>query len=154
MRFYSVLLVFLVYTFDQISKFFAFKLLGEGKLEIFPFLNFSMLLNKGITFGMLSDLKYSNIFFAIGSSLIVGYLFFWLYNTKIKHEILSLSLIIGGALGNITDRALYEGVVDFLEFHYEEHYFPTFNLADSAVFLGVCILLYFSVNWKKKETSN
>lgn len=154
MRFYSIVLVFTVYVLDQISKFFAFKYLGEKKLEIFSFLNFRLIQNKGVTFGMLSEFSNSNIFFAIVSSLIVGYLFYWLYHSKIAHEIFSLSLIIGGALGNITDRGLYEGVIDFLEFHYNDHYFPNFNLADSAIFLGVCILLYFSINWKKKETSN
>ena len=65
---------------------------------------------------------------------------------------LALSMILGGALGNLIDRLMYGYVVDFLSFHWDEHYFPAFNLADSAITCGAFLLIIDSFKEKKHGT--
>jgi signal peptidase II len=62
------------------------------------------------------------------------------FNTKEIHEKTAFSLIIGGALGNVTDRVIYSGVVDFIDIHLNKHHWPAFNIADSAIVLGVGLI--------------
>jgi len=66
----------------------------------------------------------------------------------------ALALVIGGALGNLYDRFAYGHVVDFLHFHWEEHYFPAFNIADSAITLGAIMLIIDSLFLEKKRAQN
>jgi signal peptidase II len=70
-----------------------------------------------------------------------GWLSHMIYQSNDRFENISYSLIIGGALGNIMDRFLYGGVVDFLQFHIRKHNWPAFNLADSAIVIGVALVL-------------
>ncbi|MEW8077982.1 MAG: signal peptidase II, partial [Candidatus Thiodiazotropha endolucinida] len=63
----------------------------------------------------------------------------------------ALSLIIGGAIGNVIDRILFGQVIDFLHFHYQQHYFPAFNVADSAITIGVIIMLYDALVLAKRR---
>ena len=149
----AIFLINLLVILDQLTKALAISLLGENSLKVLKFLNFNIIYNKGISFGLFSNLKYGNIGFAIMATAIIGYLIYWLYQSILEYECYGLSLVIGGAVSNLIDRLIYKGVVDFLEFHYKEHYFPSFNLADSSIFLGVCILLFFSINWKKEKKS-
>ena len=87
---------------------------------------------------------------ALGITIVLGVLMFrsdqWL-------SILALSLVIGGALGNITDRLRFGAVADFIYFHIGEYYWPAFNIADAAVCIGVAILLYESVSIGSKKTN-
>ncbi len=139
----------LVFILDQISKFMAVKYFSVS-VKVTSFFNLSLAYNNGISFGLFNNFAYSNYIFAGLSTIITIFLYSWLTKAKKKLEAMVLGLIIGGALGNVCDRFFYPGVVDFLEFHWKGYYWPSFNLADSAICLGVCILLFFSIDFKHK----
>jgi signal peptidase II len=149
MRNIGIILTTIIICIDQFSKMSVLKLLGEKQLVVFSFFNLNVVYNKGISFGLMNGIEYGNIIFGIGASLIIIYLIFWFLSSKSKMEAYALSMVIAGAISNVIDRFFYGGVVDFLEFHYHEHFFPSFNIADASIFLGVCILLYFSINCSK-----
>jgi signal peptidase II len=140
----------LVFMLDQLSKFMAVKYLS-GSIKVTNFFSLGLAYNKGISFGLFNNLDYSNYIFAGLSTLIAIFLYRLLLETKQKLEVAALGLVIGGALGNVSDRFIYPGVVDFLEFHWKAYYWPSFNVADSAICLGVCILLIFSIDFKHKK---
>ena len=82
-----------------------------------------------------------------------GHKIIWigLYNSDEKIELLGLSFILSGAIGNVIDRLHFGYVVDFIQVYYGEHYFPVFNLADSAICVGAALL--FFMNYKSKFRS-
>jgi signal peptidase II len=154
-RFISIFLVIFTLLVDQISKFAVVRYLSH-EIEVNSFFNLVLVYNKGISFGLFNDFIYSNYLFAIIAVLIVAFLCHWLYKTNLLNEKISLGLIIGGAVGNLIDRIIYPGVVDFIQIHWQKYYWPSFNIADSAICLGVCILLIFSIDYKhsKKEKND
>ncbi len=143
-------LAFIVLLIDGLSKYMAVKYLNSS-VEVTEFFSLGLAYNKGISFGLFNDFRYSNYFFAGLSTIITIFLLGILTKADKKLEAIALGLIIGGALGNVIDRFYYPGVVDFLEFHWQGYYWPSFNIADSAICLGVCILLSFSIDFKKKN---
>jgi len=145
----GILLALFTITLDQLSKYAITKYL-LASVTVNSFFNLSLTYNQGISFGLFKHLEHSNYIFAALSIVITGLLYSWLKQASKIQEATALGLIIGGALGNVIDRFCYPGVVDFLEFHWKEYYWPSFNIADSAIFLGVCILLIFSVNLSKR----
>lgn len=147
------LITLIVLLIDQVTKLIIVKYLEDTKIEITSFFNIALVYNKGISFGLFNNIDYSNYIFASLAAIIVIFLMKWLMTSQSKLESFGLSLIIGGAIGNIIDRIIYIGVVDFLEFHYKEYYWPSFNIADSAICLGVCILLIFSINCENHQDS-
>ena len=152
MRIIGLLLASFVLISDQVSKFIVVKYYPLERIQVTDFFNLSLVYNKGISFGLFNNIDYSNYVFFFLSSFIVIFLLKWLKDTNKKYEFIGLSLIIGGAIGNIIDRLAYPGVVDFLEFHWKEHYWPSFNIADSAICLGVCILMIFGICCNLKKT--
>ncbi|WP_407276028.1 signal peptidase II [Halothiobacillus sp. DCM-1] len=140
----------LVISLDAVSKWFASHFLTYGEpVFITPFFNLTLLHNHGAAFSFLADQsgwqRWGFAVLAIGVSL--G-LMFWLlrlapernprYHAWLK---VALALVIGGALGNLSDRLSLGFVVDFLDFHWGGYHWPAFNLADSAITLGVGLLL-------------
>ena len=105
------------------------------------FLNFIPVWNKGISFGLLSDLININFFMIIVSSTIALFFFIWFIKTQNNKLIISLTFIISGALGNIIDRFNHKAVVDFIDVHINNLHWPTFNLADSYITLGAFIYI-------------
>ncbi|MEX0297546.1 MAG: signal peptidase II [Kordiimonas sp.] len=136
----SVLLV----VADQLSKWwilYGLKLPELQSIALLPFLNFTMVWNYGISMGLpIGDSlgKWGIIILTVGISL---WLLHWLKNTERKFEAMALSLILGGAIGNIIDRFLHGAVVDFVHLHAWDYSFYVFNLADSAISIGVVLLL-------------
>lgn len=119
--------------------------------EVLPFFNLAMVWNYGVTFGLFSqDSAWPLIIF---SALIVLVLVVWLFKVPMsdKFVIIGLSLVIGGALGNIADRVRYGAVVDFLDFHLGGWHYPAFNVADMAIVLGIAILLYDGLILERKR---
>jgi signal peptidase II len=135
---------------DFLSKYAVVKYFSSnsGNVEVTSFFNISLVYNKGISFGLFNNLSYSNYLFCFVSVFIIGFLLGWMKKTTNSKENIALGLIIGGAIGNVIDRIIYPGVVDFLEFHWKGYYWPSFNVADSAICVGVCILLIFGVKSK------
>ncbi len=119
--------------------------------EVTSFFNLTMVWNEGVSFGLFQS---GNPWPLIILSLVICSVFTgWLTKTKIWRESIPLSMIIGGALGNVIDRFHFGAVADFLDFHLFGAHYPAFNIADSLISVGIVILivnsLFFSSD--KKE---
>ncbi|WP_139850475.1 signal peptidase II [Acinetobacter pullicarnis] len=137
----SVLAVIL----DQWTKTIANTHLTYAEsIPVLPFLNWTLLYNYGAAFSFLSDAGGWQRYFFTALAAVVSTIFvFWLMRMPKKVVILpmAIALILGGAIGNLIDRATLGYVVDFIHFYYQNSHFPAFNLADSSITLGVILLL-------------
>lgn len=151
----GLVIALIVIIIDQISKIMIFNFLSTrgGYMEVLPFFNLVMVENRGISFGLFSDQKYSHIFFMLTSSMISLVLIFWL--RKAENAILSwgLALMIGGAVGNIIDRIRMGAVADFLDFHVAGLHWPAFNVADAAICIGACFLIIDAIFFSNDQKS-
>ena len=130
--------------FDLLTKEIVFRFIEDGdEIKIFDFFSLVRVWNRGVSFGMFNQLENSHIIFSIIQGGIALVLVFWLYRNNNFYFAYGLGLIIGGALGNVIDRIMNGAVADFLDFHIASYHWPAFNLADSCVFIGVVILLFF-----------
>ena len=129
---------------DQLSKFWiARSLTGERPIRVWgDFFQITLLRNPGVAFGLFPGHR---LFFIISSSIVIILVLLFYKKTERMGLWLrvSLSLILGGALGNLVDRLLRERgrVIDFLDFGFGPHRWPVFNLADSAISVGVVMVL-------------
>jgi len=135
---------------DQLTKTIAeAELLLHQPVAVFPSLNFTLMYNRGAAFSFLSDAGgWQRIFFVFLSTAISIFLFFWLRqiskDEKQRHNQLlqiAITFILGGAIGNLIDRAMTGAVVDFIQVYYSTNYFPAFNIADSAITVGAGLLI-------------
>lgn len=128
---------------DQLSKFFVIHVINlpsERSIEFTSWFNLSMVWNPGVSFGFLRG-GGPALMIAMTGILTIA-LAVWWWRTRDRWTIYPLALIIGGSLGNIFDRFRYGAVADFLDFHLDDWHYPAFNLADSAIVLGVVFMLY------------
>ena len=133
---------------DQLSKFAITRAIAYGSgIEIAPFFNLVLVHNKGAAFSFLSGASgwQREFFIAIAVVAIA-----WVVHLLRKHPrqtlfCLALSLILGGAIGNLIDRVWLGAVVDFLDFHAAGRHFPAFNVADSAITCGAAALVWESL---------
>ncbi len=137
-------LAVLVLALDYITKQMAEHFLNFAQpVYVLPVFDLTLLYNKGAAFSFLAAesgwQRWLFALIAIGVSVV---LLGWLLRLKTSERWLSvaLTLIIGGALGNLHDRLLYGHVIDFLHVHWDQHYFPAFNIADSAITIGAIML--------------
>lgn len=149
----------LVILLDQITKILADSSLSYAvKNAVFPGFNLTLLYNQGAAFSFLSDAGgWQRWFFILLSSAISLFLFFWIKKLNEDERILniSLTLILGGAIGNLIDRSVYGHVIDFIQVYYDVYYFPAFNIADSAITLGAGLLILdMFVNDHSEEKSD
>jgi signal peptidase II len=145
----------LVVVLDQITKAWVLAAFHIGEsLALAPFFNLVLLLNPGASFSFLADAGgWQRWFFtvlALGISV-------WLVVLLRKHASerlmpLALALILGGALGNVIDRVRFGAVVDFLHFHWNEHYFPAFNVADSCISVGVVLMIWYELFGRERQS--
>ena len=139
------LLSLIVLLIDQVSKYWASSALIPYQPEpLFSMFNFTLAYNTGAAFSFLSGAgDWHRWFFAIFSITMSFILMVWLLRLPLQAKLQSLavSLILGGAIGNLYDRATLGHVVDFIDLYYENHHWPVFNLADSAICLGAIFLL-------------
>tara|TARA_B110000008_G_scaffold277324_1_gene318325 strand:- start:5845 stop:6402 length:558 start_codon:yes stop_codon:yes gene_type:complete len=133
-----------VIAFDLITKQLAENFLTYGQpVPIFPVFDLTLLYNPGAAFSFLAgEDGWQRWFFtaiAVGVSVM---LISWLYKLPRENKWLAvaLTLILGGALGNLFDRLVYGHVIDFISVHWDGSYFPAFNIADSAITVGAIML--------------
>lgn len=152
--FFSGLVVaFIIFAFDQLSKELILslpELSGNGRIEIASFFNIVLVMNRGVSFGMLSGHNQPLLLTAV-AVIIISILLIWLWRNSSSTVALATGSIIGGAIGNVIDRIRYGAVVDFLDFHLSELHWPAFNIADSFVFIGVVVLCIYSMFFEKKR---
>lgn len=129
---------------DQLSKWWivADVLNPLRIIEITPFFNIVLVRNLGASFGLLGGAGDWGpwVLTALAVAIATG-LGIWLARTNTVWVATALGLVIGGAAGNVTDRLRFGAVIDFLDFHLGDYHWPAFNLADSAITVGVAILL-------------
>jgi len=139
-------LALVVILLDQYTKMLASSHLEYAQPNrVFWWLNITLHHNTGAAFSFLSDAGgWQRYFFGTAATIVSLVLVAWLWVMPRGQWLLALGLglILGGALGNLWDRLTLGYVVDFISVHYDHHYFPTFNIADSAISVGaVCLLL-------------
>ena len=129
---------------DQASKFFFHDLLvtgGSRAIEVLPFFNLVTVWNYGISFGLFNTGSAGGSVIFVGLALaIVVALLIWLRSVTAPLIAVALGLVIGGAIGNVIDRLRFGAVFDFLDFHVAGWHWPAFNVADSAICVGVFLL--------------
>lgn len=135
----------LVMLLDQATKFLVFRvILGDlSEVVVLPVFSLVQRYNTGISFSILAtDHAIGPWAFALAATLIAIGLLVWLSQTAEWLPAAGLALVIGGAIGNVVDRLREGAVLDFLLFHLREWAWPAFNLADSAISIGVAMLIY------------
>ena len=141
-NFISLFIVILIFFFDRISKIKIIKHQQENSLiYINDFINFDLVWNIGIGFGLLSsdsNLIYNSITLVI--CMVIFFLVYLIIQSKLIDKIL-FSLILGGALGNFYDRLTYKAVPDFIDIHYDKFHWFTFNIADIFISLSIVLLI-------------
>jgi signal peptidase II len=131
-----------VLAFDQASKLWLIGFLAGGPaIELTPFLNLVLVWNRGVSFGMLGAADFGPWPFVALSAVIVAGLAIWLWRLDRLWLALAVGAVIGGALGNVVDRIAYGAVADFLDFHLRGYHWPAFNVADSAIVIGVAAIV-------------
>ncbi|ACI51190.1 lipoprotein signal peptidase [Gluconacetobacter diazotrophicus PA1 5] len=140
---------------DQGSKYWilhGFDLPDRGSVPLLPGLNFTMVWNRAITFGMLGGMAgIGRVVFSVVSLLIVLLLGVWVTRTTRPWVAGALGAIMGGAVGNVIDRMHYGAVVDFIHAHAYGWSWPVFNLADAAIDCGVAVLLFDSLTDRRSR---
>ena len=162
MRFLYSILALSIFILDRLTKTFIESQfsLYESKNIIPGFLDFTHIRNKGMAFGILSNTSWTWIPFLLSIFASIAFILILIYalRTPVSQRRLQmgLMLILGGALGNLYDRFRYGFVTDFIEVFYKSYQWPTFNLADSAITIGVGLLLLEILNQElsfKNKTS-
>jgi signal peptidase II len=109
--------------------------------------------NKGVSFGLFSsDAVWAQPALASFAALVSILLVFWMRQAQHCFSAIFLGLVVGGALGNAIDRLLHEAVVDFLDFHVAGYHWPVFNIADSAITVGVIFIIAEGLFADRKKT--
>jgi signal peptidase II len=143
---------------DQSSKLaIAGSMQLYQSIPIMPYFNLTYVHNTGAAFSFLSEAGgWQRWFFAGLAVVISAVIAVWLARLK-QHETLlavALSLVLGGAMGNLIDRLAYGYVIDFLDVYYQTWHWPAFNIADSAITLGVMLMLAESSGLGKSEDTS
>ncbi len=150
-NFYFLLIIFLIFFLDRYSKFEILRNFSDNSFYVNDFLNLYLIWNTGIGFGLLSfdtNLIYNLITTLIGLLIII------LIMIGIKSESsekIIFSIIVGGALGNFYDRIVFNAVPDFIDLHYGNFHWFTFNVADIFITIGVIAFLIKGFFLKKIE---
>ncbi len=136
--------VILVVVLDQASKWWIVTsvMTSPREIPVTPFFNLVMVWNRGVTFGFLGNAPDAARWVLVALSLvIVSGLAIWMFRASRAWVGAALGAVIGGAIGNVIDRLYYGAVADFLDFHIAGWHWPAFNIADSAIVVGVGLLL-------------
>ncbi len=154
---YWYLLSIVAVALDQLTKYLADSHLSYGRpMEILPVFDLTLLYNKGAAFSLLSNAGgWQRWLFTSVSSVVSIVLIVWIWRLGRTQVLLalSLSLILGGAVGNLIDRTVFGHVIDFISVHWEQYYFPAFNIADSAITVGTAFMLLDIILQSRHESS-
>ena len=138
----------MVVILDQITKFLILKNLPlfHSTTVIPGFFNITHILNPGGAFGFMAhqNSHFRSLLFLLASSIAICFIYFFYKNVSKTQPLLAsgLALIFGGAVGNLIDRVRFGKVVDFLDFYIGSHHWPAFNVADSAITVGITVFMF------------
>ncbi len=134
---YFLVLIFIIFAIDRISKLKIIGSLSDDTYYLNDFINLDLIWNIGIGFGLLST--DSSLLYNLVSIIVATVLIYLIYILIMSDSLdkLIFSIIIGGALGNFYDRLIYKAVPDFIDLHYNGFHWFTFNMADVFITLGI-----------------
>ncbi len=138
----TIALIFL----DQLSKILVVNTMEfQSTIVVTEYFSWHYVRNYGAAFSFLADQGGWQKYFFISLSFVASIaLIIWMKKIALtqKFELLGLSFVLSGAVGNLIDRTAYGFVIDFIDLHYQDFYWPVFNVADIAISLGVAVLLF------------
>ena len=147
----------LVIVLDQLTKYMASSMLAYYKpLAVMPMFNLTLMHNTGAAFSFLSDAGgWQRWFFTVIAIGVSVFLVGWIKRLTPNQilQAVALSLILGGAIGNVIDRLWLGYVVDFIQVYYDKWYWPAFNIADSAITIGAVLIIYDSFFGQEEKTT-
>lgn len=129
---------------DYLSKSWILNHFTEftDKIIVTSFFQMDLVWNRGVSFGFLAFNPDESQYILAGiAGLITLLVIIWLFKANKAWQSIALGLVIGGGIGNIIDRFQYGAVLDFIDIFWKEYHWPSFNLADSAISVGVCMIL-------------
>tara|TARA_B100001248_G_scaffold44470_1_gene28345 strand:- start:12408 stop:12908 length:501 start_codon:yes stop_codon:yes gene_type:complete len=139
-NFYLIIFIFFLFSLDRLTKVLILDNFTDNTYYFNDFLNLDLVWNTGIGFGLLTTSN--NLVYNVTSlmiALVIGFLIYIGLKSETSEKII-FSVIIGGAIGNFYDRIVFKGVPDFIDLHYGNFHWFTFNVAD--IFITVGILIY------------
>jgi signal peptidase II len=139
-------IAFAIFVVDQVVKWvvrYPFQLEQRHTIEILPFFTLRWLKNTGVSMGLLNASSETGRWLLVAlTAAIAAFVTFWMWHEKRRDDAIALSLVLGGALGNILDRVRLGYVVDYADLHFGDiHPFLVFNVGDAAITIGVLLLL-------------
>ena len=149
----SLIIIFIIFFLDRVSKYVILNLsqpLAELNFSVTSFLNFNLVWNNGIAFGLFSFDQ--NIYYNVITSIIIlvtSTIFWFAFKSKGLEKI-SYLMIVGGSFGNIFDRLYYSSVIDFIDISYNNFHWFIFNVADIFISIGVVVLIVLEFLKTKK----
>ena len=150
----SIFLIFVIFLLDRASKLIMINLANnayEFNIRLSSFLNLNLIWNDGIAFGLFSfnkQIYYNSLTIII---ILITVILIWLMVKSSGLEKIGFAMIIGGSIGNFSDRIYYSSVPDFIDFNFKGFHWFVFNVADIFITLGIIILIYLEV-FKKKQS--
>ena len=136
-------IAFLVLVLDQATKWLMLSIMSPPRIiEVTGFFNLVLAWNTGVSFSAFAGRGDAGRWVLIGIAIVIsGFVLAWMGRTQRRLLIAGFAVIVGGALGNVIDRVIHGAVVDFLDFHLAGWHWPAFNLADTAITLGVVAII-------------
>jgi len=153
----KAIIVLLIFFLDRLTKIYFLNLQEEGvnvDFYVFSFLNFFLVWNAGVGFGMLS-FEANFIYHIVTTIIAIINLVLVYLLIKIKtFQFYMIAFVLGGALGNLFDRIYYNAVPDFIDLHIEKFHWFTFNVADIFITIGIVGLIFLEIFKKNKIKKN
>lgn len=151
--FLGVAAIIFAFGADQLSKNLLAAYVADGEAFSFGrFFNLVKVWNTGVSFSMFNNHgNVGRVLLSVFSLAVCAFLLHWMLKESNRLKIVALGLVIGGALGNVVDRVRFGAVLDFLDFHIAEYHWPAFNLADTFICVGACLLILLEIFKAKTE---
>ena len=150
---WNLVFILAIFVADRLSKILIInsaETFGEFDIFVTSFLNFNLIWNDGIAFGLFSFEKKIYYNFLTILIVLITLIILWMITRTEKIEKLAFMMIFGGSVGNIFDRLYYSSVPDFIDIHFNNFHWFIFNVADIFITFGVILLIYLEIFSKKK----
>lgn len=151
-------LTLVVLIIDQLTKYLTIQMLDlYESYQVLPFFNFTYARNYGAAFSFLGEAGgWQKYLFTAIAFVVSAYLLYSMKTTSATERWMNTAyaLVLSGAIGNVLDRLLFGYVVDFLDFDLGFYRWPTFNVADIAIFIGAAMIIIDSIFWAEKREKN